>query len=192
LLTEFTQTLYAVADDVYMNVEFNQAYVKQYRLIGFDNKVGALKDSLSVIEGGEIGSGHSMIALFEIVPTEINLEAIKNNVIVLPGKLADIKLQYRYPNNNKQCQSTYISQFDFIPFDKLDKSYRFSAAVAMYGTMLRSSLFTKNIGWNEVIALAQEAADTSDPLQKEFVSLVQQSKTLYSKVKKKKGNLTER
>ena len=72
LLTEFTQTLYAVADDVYMNVEFNPEYVKEYRLIGFDNKVGALKDSLSIIEGGEIGSGHSMVAMFEIVPTDIN------------------------------------------------------------------------------------------------------------------------
>ncbi len=68
LMKEFSQTLYAVADDVYMNVEFNPDYVKEYRLIGFDNKVGALKDSLSVIEGGEVGSGQSMMAVFEIVP----------------------------------------------------------------------------------------------------------------------------
>ena len=65
LLKEFTQTLYSVADDVYMNIDFNPEYVKEYRLIGFDNKVGALRDSMSIIEGGEIGSGHSMIALFE-------------------------------------------------------------------------------------------------------------------------------
>jgi Ca-activated chloride channel family protein len=57
LLKEFTQTLYSVADDVYMNVEFNPEYVKEYRLIGFDNKVGALRDASSVVEGGEIGSG---------------------------------------------------------------------------------------------------------------------------------------
>src|SRR6185369_12862119 len=64
LMREFTQTLYAVADNVYMNVEFNPDYVKEYRLIGFDNKVGAINDSSSVIEGGEIGSGHSIIAAF--------------------------------------------------------------------------------------------------------------------------------
>ncbi|HRF23412.1 MAG TPA: DUF3520 domain-containing protein, partial [Chitinophagaceae bacterium] len=57
LLKEFTQTLYSVADGVYMNVEFNPEYVKEYRLIGFDNKVGALRDTLSMVEGGEIGSG---------------------------------------------------------------------------------------------------------------------------------------
>lgn len=192
LLTEFTQTLYAVADNVYMNVEFNPEYVKQYRLIGFDNKVGALKDSLSIIEGGEIGSGHSMVALFEIVPTDINLEVIKDNITVLPGNLADIKLQYRHPNTSKNCQYSYTGKFDFIPFDKLDKSYHFSAAVALYGAMLRSSFGIKNVGWNEVVALAQEASDTNDPLQKEFVSLVEQSRTLYSKVKKKKGSNGER
>ncbi len=71
LLTEFTQTLYAVADNVYMNVNFDPNYVSEYRLIGFDNKVGALNDSLSVIEGGEVGSGHSIIAAFEIIPTEL-------------------------------------------------------------------------------------------------------------------------
>jgi Ca-activated chloride channel family protein len=70
LLKEFTQTLYSVADGVYMNVEFNPEYVKEYRLIGFDNKVGALRDTLSMVEGGEIGSGHSMVAMFEIKPTE--------------------------------------------------------------------------------------------------------------------------
>jgi Ca-activated chloride channel family protein len=90
LLKEFTQTLYAVADNVFMNVEFNPEYVKEYRLIGFDNKVGALRDTLSMIEGGEIGSGHSMIALFEITPTEINKGAIKDDFTT--GKFADIKL----------------------------------------------------------------------------------------------------
>ncbi len=77
LMKEFTQTLYAVADDVYMDVEFNPEYVKEYRLIGYDNKVGALTDSLSVIEGGEIGSGQSVISVFEIV---LNKEAISSAV----------------------------------------------------------------------------------------------------------------
>ena len=100
LLKEFTKTLYAVADDVYMNVDFNSEYVKEYRLIGFDNKVGALRDSLSIIEGGEIGSGHSMIALFEIVPTEINRGAIKDNFTI--GKFADIQLQYQLPGKSSK------------------------------------------------------------------------------------------
>lgn len=185
LLKEFTQTLYAVADNVYMDVVFNPEYVKEYRLVGFDNKVGALRDSLSTIEGGEIGSGHSMLAIFEITPTEINKGAIKDDFTT--GKLADINLQYQYPNEDKPYTKSYISRFDFIPFAELEKCYHFSAAVAMFGSLLRSSVFIKNIGWNEIITLAQTSSGSNDLLQKEFVTLVQQAKVLYSKVKKKKS-----
>jgi Ca-activated chloride channel family protein len=185
LLKEFTQTLYAVADNVYMDVVFNPEYVKEYRLVGFDNKVGALRDSLSTIEGGEIGSGHSMLAIFEITPTEINKGAIKDDFTT--GKLADINLQYQYPNEDKPYTKSYISRFDFVPFAELEKCYHFSAAVAMFGSLLRSSAFIKNIGWNEIITLAQASSGSNDLLQKEFVTLVQQAKVLYSKVKKKKS-----
>ena len=190
LLKEFTQTLYAVADDVYMNVEFNPGYVKEYRLIGFDNKVGALKDSASVIEGGEIGSGYSMMALFEIVPTDANKFAVQDNLF--SGKFADINLQYSLPRGKKECKYTMPVEFDYSPFDELDKCYRFSAAVAMFGSLLRSSAFAKNISWNDLLQLAETSSNKDDQLQKEFVSLVQQAKTLYSKGKKKKGNNADR
>lgn len=186
LLKEFTQTLYAVADNVYMDVIFNPEYVKEYRLVGFDNKVGALRDSLSIIEGGEIGSGHSMLAIFEISPTDVNKNAVRDNFT--PGKLGNVELQYQLPGEEKLFKHTYTSEFDFIPFDDLEKCYHFSAAVAMFGSLLRSSPFIKNAGWNEIISLAQASSGTNDLLQKEFVALVQQAKTLYSKVKRKKGS----
>ncbi|HQV54433.1 MAG TPA: DUF3520 domain-containing protein, partial [Chitinophagaceae bacterium] len=185
LLKEFTKTLYAVADDVYMNVDFNPEYVKEYRLIGFDNKVGALRDSLSIIEGGEIGSGHSMLALFEIVPTEINKGAIKDNFT--DGKLAEINLQYQLPGKSKKLEDQYTCSFNYVPFEKLEKTCHFSAAVAMFGSLLRNSPFLKTMGWNEIVAMAQTSCGKDDLLQKEFVELVQQAKTLYTKVKKKRG-----
>lgn len=191
LLKEFTQTLYAVADDVYMNVEFNPEYVKEYRLVGFDNKVGALRDSMSVIEGGEIGSGHSMIALFEIAPTEINKAAIKDNFT--SGKLATVKLKYKLPNKKEQLFYTSTSNFQFVPFEQLEKCYHFSAAVAMFGSLLRNSPFLKNAGWNEIIALAASSSSPGDMLQQEFISLVEQAKILYTKIfKKKKGGTANR
>jgi Ca-activated chloride channel family protein len=185
LLKEFTKTLYAVADNAYMNVDFNPEYVKEYRLIGFDNKVGALRDTLSVIEGGEIGSGHSMMAMFEIVPTEINKGAIKDNFMT--GKFAEIKLKYHLPNDNKECNFSHQSLFEFIPLSDLDKSYHFSSAVAMFGSLLRSSSFVKEISWNDIVSLAESSSGKDDLLQKEFLQLVQEAKKLYSKVKKKKG-----
>lgn len=188
-LKEFTQTLYAVADNAYMDVDFNPEYVKEYRLIGFDNKVGALRDTLSVIEGGEIGSGYSMMAMFEIVPTEINKGAIKDNFMT--GKFADIKLKYKLPNNDKENLYSYKSSFDFIPFQDLDKCYQFSSAVAMFGSMLRTSPFVKNIGWNDIVSLAEISSGRDDLLQKEFLKIVQQAKVLYTKVKKKRGGASQ-
>ncbi len=66
LVKELTQTLYSVADDALFNIWFNPSVVKEYRLIGYDNKRKALADSVSEIEGGEVGSGHTTLALFEI------------------------------------------------------------------------------------------------------------------------------
>lgn len=189
LLKEFTQTLYAVADDVYMNVKFNPEYVKEYRLIGFDNKVGALRDSLAMIEGGEIGSGHSMIAIFEIVPTEINKGAIKDDFTT--GKFAELNLKYHLPGDKNESSCSHVSNFEFIPFNELDKCYHFSAAVSMFGSLLRASTFIKNTDWDDIITLGENATMGNNLLQKEFIALVQQAKTLYSKTKKKRGGAVD-
>jgi Ca-activated chloride channel family protein len=192
LLKEFTQTLYSVADDVYLDVEFNPEYVKEYRLIGFDNKVGALRDSLSIIEGGEIGSGYSMMTLFEIVPTEINKGAIKDHYS--NGKFAVLRMKYKDPaDTNATGSFSQVSTFEYMPFHDLEKFYQFSSAVALFGGLLRSSPFVKNADWNEILTLAQSSSGSSDLLQKEFISLVQQARTLYTKVKKtKKGSVSQK
>jgi Ca-activated chloride channel family protein len=170
-----------------MNVEFNPEYVRNYRLIGFDNKVGALRDTSSIIEGGEIGSGYSMMAIFEIVPSEINKGAIKDNFT--RGKFADLKLNYHLPSDKKKDWSfNHTSHFEYMPFEDLDKCYQFSAAVVMFGGLLRTSAFVKNIGWNEILTIAETSSRGTDLLQKEFIALVQQAKALYTKVKKKKGS----
>jgi len=185
LLKEFTQTLYAIADDVYMNVEFNPDFVKEYRLIGFDNKVGALRDSLSVVEGGEIGSGHSMVAMFEIVPADHARASSKDPAA--SGRFATIKLRYKLPESSQELYFNKTSPYAFTPFTQLDTCYRFSSAVAMFGSLLRHSPYLKNAGWNEVIALAEHSCYKDDLLQKEFISLLHQARLLYGKTKKKKG-----
>jgi len=181
LLKEFTQTLYSIADDVYMDVQFNPEYVKEYRLIGYDNKSGALTDSSSIIEGGEIGSGQSLISIFEITLHKEITDVASGN------EFADVRLQYKLPNDSTNRQFRYSSKMDLVSFDKAEKCYRFSAAVVMFGSMLRYSAFAKNMTWNDVVARASSSIDEQDLLQKEFVGIVQQAKTLYSKIKKKKG-----
>ena len=181
LMKEFSQTLYAVADDAYMNVEFNPHYVKSYRLLGFDNKMGALKDSLATVEGGEIGSGYSMMGIFEIERTEM-----PDTVVI--EKFAQIKLHYKLPNDTTSRSFSFKSLVNYEEYLEMPKSYRFAAAVATFGSLLRFSSFTKAVSWNNVLLMAQESADSSDKLQAEFVTLVEQAKALYSKGKKKKKN----
>ncbi len=187
LLKEFTQTLYSVANNVYMNVEFNPDYVKQYRLIGFDNKVGALRDSISIVEGGEIGSGFSLIALFEIIPTEQNKMAVKT--FKSGDKFSDILLDYQKPENDKfNFHDHYAGKFEYTPPHILEKSYQFYSAVALFGSLLRNSQFVKESSWNDVINIAQGSVGENDLLQKEFITLVNKAKNLYSKGRKRKSS----
>jgi Ca-activated chloride channel family protein len=186
LLQEFTQTLYAVADNVYMDVRFNPQYVKEYRLIGFDNKVGALKDTLSFIEGGEVGSGQSLMAVFEIIPVDNNNRKELNNS---SGNYAEVNLHYNLPGNHKdQKKFMYSCPFQPVLFSDLQASYRFSAAVIMLGSSLKQ---TKNINWNAIIAIATESAQKGNLSQQEFTSIVQQAKIIYSKKRRKKEAAAE-
>jgi Ca-activated chloride channel homolog len=178
LLKEFSQTLYAVADDVYMNVQFNKQYVKEYRLIGFDNKMGALKDSLSTVEGGEVGSGQSMMAIFEIVPAD------KKNV---SGSYADIQLNYKIPaSSSGEKKSNYHCPYQPTLFTDMPASYRFSTSVVMFGSFLKQSALSKVINWNEIVTIAAQSAQPGNLPQQEFLNIVQQAKILYSKRKRKK------
>jgi Ca-activated chloride channel family protein len=179
LMKEFTQTLYAVADDAYMNVEFNPKYVKEYRLLGFDNKVGALNDTSAVVEGGELGSGYSMTGIFEIEP-----EKIDSNETA--GNFAKIKLQYKSYNDTTGRVFKYQGPYNFKRFAEIDKDYQFSTAVAMFGSQLRVSSFTKNVDWDDIKLLATSSSDPNNLQQKEFITMVEQAKAIYSKGKRKR------
>jgi Ca-activated chloride channel homolog len=183
LMKEFAQTLYAVADDAFMNVQFNPDYVKEYRLIGFDNKVGSIVDSLAMVEGGEIGSGYTMMGVFEIEPAVSNFKS--DSALSLPGKFADIQLKFRYPRDTTTRFFTYNTPYQYEPFAKVENYYRFSAAVTMFGSLLRSSNFTKTLNWNELVTLATATADMNDLSQKEFVTITELARDLYTKKKKK-------
>lgn len=184
LLQEFTQTFFTVADDVYLNVSFDPRYVKQYRLIGFDNKVGALKDTAVGIEGGEVGSAYSMLVAFEIDPTTEAIEAAEKFSTHQP---VIFNLQYKDPGSTKANELVEKPSLVFTPFDELEKCYRFASSVIMFGSLLKKSKFVKEASWNDILFLAGKSVDEKNYSQKEFLSLVTQAKSLYTKKKKKKG-----
>lgn len=185
LLQEFTQTMYAVADDVYLNVKFNPTFVKDYRLIGFDNKVGAIRDTLSQIVGGEIGSGHTMTVAFEIIPTPFFVNEKEKS---LPNQwFADVALNYKLVNDSVSKTFNISTPNQLIPFEKVNRQHKFSSAVIMFGSLLRESVYLKDVNWNLIHAIALESHDPEDVPQKEFLTLVQSAKEVYTKKIKRKN-----
>ncbi|MBX3238507.1 MAG: von Willebrand factor type A domain-containing protein [Chitinophagaceae bacterium] len=183
LVKEFTQTMYAVADNVSMNLSFNDKLVKRYRLVGFDNKRKALEDSTSTLLGGEIGSGHSVIAVFEIEPaTHVPGESIGTVTINYcdPGKKEPIKQQYKCSNN-------------YQPIESLDYYYRLAAGVCMFGGLLNSSPYYKGNSWDDVLSLVKIPANAVgiNPLYTEFTDIVIKGKKIYAPSKKKRKRSRE-
>jgi len=181
IMKEFTQTLYTVADDANLHVSFDPSLVKQYRLIGFDNKVGALVDTSAEVEGGEIGSGQSMTAVFEIEPNFVSGEN------VFSDRYAQIELRYRVPKDTLLQHLTRTFAYDPVQYKDLNDAYRFAASVIMFGSVLRGSSFTKELSWGDVMYHASESANPTDASQSQFVELVYKAKNYYTKQKKKKG-----
>ena len=177
LMKEFMQTLYTVADDAYLSVQFDPKYVKEYRLIGFDNKIGAIKDTSANVEGGEIGSAFSLIVAFEIVPVGEHQKQLTDP--------AHFLLRYQNTANSTVCEMTEKPQLFFTPFAQLPASYKFASSVIMFGSLLRNSKHVKDVTWNDVISIAKPAADMTNYSQKEFIELVEMAKKLYGKKRKK-------
>jgi Ca-activated chloride channel homolog len=179
LVKEFTQTLYTVADDAYLEIKFNPNLVKDYRLIGFDNKLKALADSVSELEGGEIGSGYSLMTIFEFNPAI----AIDNG---FAKKLADINIRYRLPNDTTLRNALYACEYSFTEFKELPACHRFATSVVMFGGLLKNSKYFKNVSWNDAIILASQSYNAKDAVQKEMIDLLEKAKKIYSKEKKRK------
>jgi Ca-activated chloride channel family protein len=187
LMQEFTQTVYAVADDAYLDLSFNPDIIKSYRLIGFDNKLQALSDSAKGIQGGEIGSGHSLLAMIEINP------AIQNIEFLHTGKkgFASVQLHYRLPGDTADRKTGYDFPLSPISFTELPSPYRFAASVAMFGGLLKKSPFMRMVNWDDVMDVASQSADPNDISQQEFLSLLDKAKKIYAKEKKKKKTKPE-
>lgn len=185
LVKELTQTFYAVADDVSMNIEFNPAIIKKYRLIGFDNKRESLSDAESEVEGGEIGSGSTVMAIFELLPEKqykisSTQSDVKNNV-------ASINLNYMPHNESVKKLMKYEVPDNFIPEERADRDYRFAAAVSMFGMKLKDSKYLNKQDWPFIINYSKLVADCNVYLEKEFLSLLEKAKKIDgSKSRKKK------
>jgi Ca-activated chloride channel family protein len=173
LVEEFAQTMYTVAENVYLNLSFNPEAIKLHRLIGFDNKKTTLTDTVTAIEGGAIGSGHSLVAAFEITQadTPFNLERVTH--------IGTAELSYKIPGDYATITEKYKVPQNFVDISQADSCFRFATSVIMFGSILKASQFVKQVQWEEVHSLASNSANRHSRLQKEFVDLIGKAKKMY-------------
>ncbi len=184
LIEEFAQTLYTVANNVQLTVKFDPGLIKSYRLIGFDNKEDAIADSSSQLEGGEVGSGHSLLSVFEIMPVASDTAFINTGQTV-----GTLKLSYKLTVEDEPVDEEFSVLNNYQSLDNADSCLRFATAIVMFGTLLKQSKFAKDVTWDDVQSLAMGCADKKNLLQMEFIQLIEKARKLYPVRNRKKGNL---
>ncbi len=169
LINEFGGTLFTVAKDVKLQIEFNPKKVQAYRLIGYENRLLNNEDfNDDQKDAGEMGAGHTVTALYEIIPVGVESKFIKKTDDLKYQKnssssnyaheMLTVKLRYKDPDGNKSklLQQAVLDRYQ----DKLSKTsdnFRFSASVAMLGMLLRQSDFVQESNFEQTIALAEGA-----------------------------------
>ncbi len=185
LVDEMGGTLITVAKDVKIQVEFNPAQVAGYRLVGYENRLLNQEDfDDDRVDAGEIGSGHSVTALYEIIPAgkeaaQPQLKYQTSGTATGSSELLTVKLRYKAPNGNTSKLLEYPIESAAFQ-EKLSENLTFASAVAEFGMLLRDSEFKGSADYDQVIALAESCIgrDTDD-YRKEFLELVTEAAELY-------------
>ncbi|QGY46719.1 DUF3520 domain-containing protein [Maribellus comscasis] len=181
-ISEFGGTLFTIAKDVKFQLEFNPKQVKSYRLVGYENRLLNDEDfNDDTKDAGEMGAGHTVTALYEIIPAGSNSATPSVNPLkyqeskTVSGKynneLLTIKLRYKEPDGGK---SKLLEQAISNKIEKnTSNDFRFSAAVASFGMLLRNSEFKGNTSIDSIVKLAKNAKGEDDNgYRSEFIQLV--------------------
>ena len=192
LVSEFGSTLFTIAKDVKIQIEFNPGKVKAYRLIGYENRMLAAEDfNDDTKDAGELGSGHTVTALYEVIPVGVkdgftkSVDSLKyqsnekrlatNNT----NEIMTIKLRYKQPDGDISKLITNSVIDNNISLNNTSDNFRFSAAVAEFGLLLRSSEFKQQASYQQVTSLAKNAKGNDiNGYRAEFVQLVQSAGSL--------------
>ena len=194
LVSEFGGTLFTVAKDVKIQVEFNPAKVQAYRLIGYESRLLEDKDfNDDTKDAGEMGAGHSVTALYEVIPVGVksNLlgdidplkyqktEKKEKKSLTDSPELLTLKLRYKQPDSDKSSKMEVAVIDKNTSLNNVSENFRFSAAVAGFGMLLQDSKYKNDLTYDDVIHLAREATQY-DPegYRKEFIRLVESAALL--------------
>ena len=191
LVKEAGATLATVAKDVKIQVEFNPARVKGYRLIGYEDRLLANEDfNDDKKDAGDMGAGHTVTALYEIVPAGDDsgdlpsVDPLKYQTSPAPtaghgDELMTVKLRYKAPDSRRSVPMNVVVS---ATASKGSSNLGFAAAVAEFGMLLRDSPFKANASWQQVTDLAQRhRGDDVDGYRAEFIRLIDLASTLKRK-----------
>ena len=194
LVNEIGATLFTIAKDVKIQVEFNPAKIKSYRLIGYVNRLLNKEDfEDDTKDAGELGAGHTVTALYEVVPADAgasgsselrySTSAIKPDAAG-SDELMTVKFRYKEPDGDKSKLIEQPLYAKDINLNKSSDNFRFSAAVAEFSMLLRDSEFKGNSTYSEVIKLANGAlGQDMGGYRREFIKLVEATKLIDQKDK---------
>ena len=189
LVDEVSATLFTIAQDVKIQVEFNPQTVSEYRLIGYETRLLKREDfNNDKVDAGDIGSGHTVTAIYEITPRDSKAklnddlrygEASKPEAAG-SDEYAFVKIRYKLPGEQASkliSEPVKIDQAS-ASVDTAPQEARFATAVAAFGQLLRGGQYTKTYSYDDVIALAQGAkGNDAFGYRAEFINLVRLAKT---------------
>ena len=180
---EMRATMFTIAKDMKLQLEFNPAQVKEYRLIGYENRMLAREDfDDDQKDAGELGAGHTVTALYELIPAD-PAEALRadaslhyQQTSLTPQASSDelLTLQLRYKPTNRERSvllEQRVQQHNVVEGTP-SPTFRFSAAVAGFGMLLRHSAYTNGWNWEAVHSLATSSGVAGNPDREEFLRLV--------------------
>lgn len=183
LRDEMASNMFTIASDVKIQVEFNPARVAEYRLIGYETRMLRREDfNNDEVDAGEIGAGHSVTAIYEIVPVggatfndELRYQPSPQAQSSTAGELAFLRIRYKLPGEDEsRLLERPITNADMVAdISRANESARWATAVAGYGQLLRGDPYlTRGYDWDDVIRLAQSArGDDEFGWRAEFIQL---------------------
>jgi len=192
LVEQMGGTLITIAKDVKIQVEFNPTQAEAYRLIGYENRMLAAEDfNDDKKDAGEIGAGHTVTALYEVVPAggKVDLPGVdplkyqtepkKTRNKERAGELLTLKLRYKQPDGDKSDLLEFPVTDGGEAFSKASPDFQFAAAVASFGMLLRGSQYQGMSSYDAVLEIAQSAKGADKyGYRAEFVQVVERAKPL--------------
>src|SRR5690554_7936880 len=170
---EFKGSMFAIAKDVKIQIEFNPAHVQAYRLIGYEMRKLRNEDFTNdAIDAGELGSGHTVTALYEVIPNgiesefysyESDLKYTKNKASNnFQDELATVKFRYKNPKEDKSIEMVHTVANRAFSLKQVSKDFKFASAVAWFGLKLRDSTLLTNKERTDIVKLAREGVQNDN------------------------------